>query len=1295
MSISSIAAASHNFCFGIKADVQGGASYLDEQTVIYPAGANTILYNIQLKTQKFIPGTEGCQGTTACCLSPNRRYAAIAEKGASPTITIYDLNTLRKRKTLSNTIIKSEAFISMAFSQDSKYLITQGGAPDWTLLYWTWEKSKAMAHCCSAVNMEKGVHNVAFNPHDSTQLSVIGDGVFRLYRYAEGNLNCVLGETSEKLPEETNAEAKDDTDTMIAEGEETNEAGSSTISHVYTSQVWLSEHRLLLGTKESQILLYEDGVLKWNNENTYKFPPAGVDEPALTKPMSVHCVVQFSKGFICAGELGTVCIYEAVSMDSYYEKVKEFAMENPCGDITTLALSPSEEMLLCITEENQAYVLNLANLENLKGSDSPFQLLSQSFHYGAITGLDTCFRKPLVASCSVDQTVRIWNYKTESLELVKYFSEEAYSIALHPSGLHVLVGFSDKLRLMNILIDDIRPFREFSIRACRECRFSNGGHLIAAVHGNVIQIFNAYTFDNIGNLKGHNGKVKSVCWTQDDTKLISCGADGAVYEWNIRTFKREGENVTKSCSYTSTVVGPDGSTLYGVGSDKSIKEINDSQIIRENTAGDCVYTQVAVSRSGRMLFVGTSEGSIRALKFPLSIPGDWQEHQAHSKPVARMVISHDDQFLFTASEDCSVYVFKIADKEGRGLKRDKDNVWSDEVLITKSDLDEKKMMMTELTTRVEELKMENEYQLRLKDMSYNEKIKELTEKYIQEMESLKIQNTVLKADKDKEEAQHEEEITDIRNAQAKQMHQKDAEHNQKLMAEYERYQKLQVKGSSMQANYETQLRAMEESKEQALDELTEYYEAKIIEKVNDLDLANDEQKQLHKEHEETKMQLEEDIDREIADLKGKYEMKLKEEKDAGLRLKGENGIMRKKFNTLQKEIEEHKNEITKMFNEEKKLNSIIKSLEKEISSLKKEIQERDETIQEKEKRIYDLKKKNQELEKFKFVLDYKIKELKKQIEPRENEIKDMKDQIQDMDHELEKFHKKNTNLDHAIGDLQNKLRENEQRIRVQRQHVQDSLNRAHRLRGDLHGAVRFIQDPEKLKAQITQMYKLHIKEHQVQEAGLDQNIKNEYNRQKEYLVYTINELKERALLDIKAGKATNMEILQQNVGLIQEINTLRKTLKNFRHREKTLEMTIAATARTMKHQHDENATSFTGIKRRESRVKMPTNLLRFGKGSQTIRKSIEDDSSDIASFLEQPTKDHNSSTSSIHMHLLPGMTDKGKEEEILVEKMIKIQQEEIRKLRHRIQELKSAPVIPGVESISAEVNANAEAEEVC
>lgn len=51
-----------------------------------------------------------------------------------------------------------------------------------------------------------------------------------------------------------------------------------------------------------------------------------------------------------------------------------------------------------------------------------------------------------------------------------------------------------------------------------------------------------------------------------------------------------------------------------------------------------------------------------------------------------------------------------------------------------------------------------------------------------------------------------------------------------------------------------------------------------------------------------------------------------------------------------------------------------------------ELAERESTIRDKDTRIFDLKKKTQELEKFKFVLDYKIKELKRDIGPREEEI---------------------------------------------------------------------------------------------------------------------------------------------------------------------------------------------------------------------------------------------------------------------------------------------------------------------
>lgn len=58
--------------------------------------------------------------------------------------------------------------------------------------------------------------------------------------------------------------------------------------------------------------------------------------------------------------------------------------------------------------------------------------------------------------------------------------------------------------------------------------------------------------------------------------------------------------------------------------------------------------------------------------------------------------------------------------------------------------------------------------------------------------------------------------------------------------------------------------------------------------------SQDESRQQVREHEETKRQIEEDADREILDIKNKYERRLREEKEQNLRLKGETGIMRKK-----------------------------------------------------------------------------------------------------------------------------------------------------------------------------------------------------------------------------------------------------------------------------------------------------------------------------------------------------------------------------------------------------------------
>jgi WD40 repeat protein len=281
----------------------------------------------------------------------------------------------------------------------------------------------------------------------------------------------------------------------------------------------------------------------------------------------------------------------------------------------------------------------------------------------------------------------VWNYVEANSELVKFFPEEAYSIAIHPSGLYILVGFSDKLRLMNLLIDDIRPFREFTIRGCRECRFSNGGQYFAAVHANTVQIYSTWNFENLGNLKGHNAKVRSVHWTADDSRLITAGYDGAVYDWSLKDLsgfngtgvKREGESIMKSCSYSACCTSSDGKSIYAVGNDKTLKEIQESAIVREIPTEN-VLTQIIMSHSGKMMFVGTANGTVQAIKYPFGEDaGVHQEHQAHSAAVTRLRVSCDDQFLLSAGEDGCLYVFKISDREGRNAKREREAVYADEV----------------------------------------------------------------------------------------------------------------------------------------------------------------------------------------------------------------------------------------------------------------------------------------------------------------------------------------------------------------------------------------------------------------------------------------------------------------------------------------------------------------------------------------------------------------------------------------------------------------------------------------
>jgi len=1145
----SIAIAQCKHIFGLKGDVAGNVAFIDETNIVYPSGASIVLYNIDQKIQRFITCSEKSEGITAMALSPNGKFCAVAEKGSKATITIFDLHSLRKKKLLSHTELQSAEFVSVAFSPDSKYLLAQAGKPDWQLIYWNWEKSKIMAKITASQNPANAIHQVSFNPHDNTLVVAVGDQIIKQLRYTEG----VFKQSGFVKIEPAN----------------------------YTAHAWAAEDRLIVGTDQGRLLVFDNGELKVDysvhtdmivhadytaRSDTDAGSHLDGQQPLDVGRGHVKGVVAYSKGFAAAIEGGCTILYEKIEDTGFYKRTKEIripfdsASENQGSgsqavshEIRNLVLSPAEDILVASTVTNQLYQISMSGADFTRaGEVAKFDTLAQTFHYGQITGSDVCVRKPYIVTCSMDKTVRIWNYETNGLELWKEFAEEAHSVAMHPSGLYILVGFSDKLRLMNILIDDIRTFKEITIRGCKECAFSNGGSMFAAVQNSVIQIYSSVTFDNLYNLKGHNGKVRQVIWSADDSKLISCGQEGAVYEWEILTQKRVNEIIMKTCAFSSVTASPESKSMYAVGNDKTIKEIADSAIIREVDMVQSEQTQIVISHGGRMLFTGNSNGMLRCIKFPLTVPGEWQEYQAHSGPISRMKISYDDQYLFTCSNDGSLMVWKITDKEGRSMKRDKEVPFSEEILVTKTDLEEKNQLMTELHTRVDELKMENEYQMRIKEMSYNDKIKELTDRFMQEVEAQKTKAQVYKTEKDQIIAKNEENQVEMMEKHGKEMQDIENTNNQKLMLEYEKYQELQAKSQKMQEDYERQLQENEEVHNTALQEQTEHYAKRLEEKEAHLAQAQMEAKEQQRESEETKKQIEEDGDREILDIKNKYEKRLRDEQETNLKLKNDSGIMRKKHASQAKIIEDLNSDKNKLNSDIQKLNGLIKSLDKDISGLKKEIQERDETIQDKEKRIYDLKKKNQELEKFKFVLDYKINELKKVIEPRETQIKEKNEQIQQMESELERISKSNEQLDLEKKQLKQKLKATENEMRDERIRVREKDERIKQFQADLHNTVGLIQEPKKLKDSIKGLYVKYADQTQSHAgsggdgqggSSVDNDIQKEYSRQREHLERSVASLRKKLAKDTEIHRADNVRIMQENVTLIKEINDLRRELK--------------------------------------------------------------------------------------------------------------------------------------------------------
>ena len=888
--------------------------------------------------------------------------------------------------------------MSAAFSADSRLLAAIGGASEdkqtseFTLVLWLWEKGKLLA----SQRLLLPTNRVTFNPCDMSTICTSGVKFLKLWRNADGQLkgfNLGLGKREHQN---------------------------------YTDHCWLPRDKLAACADSGDVYVFDQGELKQHIE--LKQPQQGGGSSA-----QLLCICVFARGFIVAGAGGRLCVFESRDEKEGFQLTYTFlcfqASTASVGavsgttsdrasvplDITTLCVTPTEEQLICACSPAQLATFPLANIDILSPGESHFHFFGGGgFHHKAITGLDCCIKKPLLVTCSLDRSLRIWNYATKVCEQVKHFTDEPLSASLHPGGHHVLLGFSDKLRIFNILMDDVRQIADFPVKSCRECCFSHGGQYFAAVSGPYIYTFNSYTFEQISSLKGHSGAVKSICWKSDDLGMVSAGYDGAVYEWQWGAdgMDRVGasDHVLKSSQYEAVVctVHKNKAAVVAAGRDGMLREIEGGNVGQELRTDTGRITQLQLSPTERLLFAGTETGVLRLHDSPLQPNGSREMISAHGSAITRMCLAHDEAYLFTASDSGELLMFELLSSlRDRGRRKEEDGgAELDTVLVSRAELLERFSGSEELEQKVKEQQMQAEYQAHLTEQYYLDQIKKEKEDAHAALELANERFDTLTRQKEVLEREHAERVQAMEVAHMRVAEELENLYERKLATEVARWEALRKEKDDMQCRLEERIYGLHKQAREADDSLQAGLQEKDSQGKREMAEMARKEKEMEASYHERLRQEEEDNDRELEASREAAQRALMLEREEKQALKGEQAIMRKKFEGFQSEMSKLRSALEMREQDIRRMQKESVESEKATALLRKDIHEREESISDKERRMAELKAKNKELEKFKFVLDYKLRELAKEIEPRDEQIMQMRETIRELDDELQRDYRR-------------------------------------------------------------------------------------------------------------------------------------------------------------------------------------------------------------------------------------------------------------------------------------------------
>jgi WD40 repeat protein len=194
--------------------------------------------------------------------------------------------------------------------------------------------------------------------------------------------------------------------------------------------------------------------------------------------------------------------------------------------------------------------------------------------------------------------------------------------------------------------------------------------------------FDGIYYDTFFLFGEHTSLIRDIFITEDDRHVLSTDDNGFVYvidAENLESNHGKDWDHKDSVLFNQILYDKEEDLFFGCGVEKNMvlytKKLKKK--IADFFVDEWDATAAVLSKKNKVLFMGTSKGTVRIFLWPISeaqlelepVGNSYEnfkrkypefiEYQVHLHPISKIAISPDENYLFTASLDGSIFIFKV------------------------------------------------------------------------------------------------------------------------------------------------------------------------------------------------------------------------------------------------------------------------------------------------------------------------------------------------------------------------------------------------------------------------------------------------------------------------------------------------------------------------------------------------------------------------------------------------------------------------------------------------------------